>query len=322
MSSVDVIVPCYRYGHFLKECVDSVLAQSGPSVRVLIIDDASPDNTAEVATELARHESRVTFLRHTSNKGHIATYNEGLEWVAADYLLLLSADDYLLPGALSRAAALMNAHAEVSFTFGAAVILHSDGSTALDLTVRCSGASTVLKGHKFLARMGGRNLVTTPTAVVRTKVQKLVGGYCFELPHAGDVEMWLRLAAHGPVGYIKTPQAVRRRHPTNMCLAYSTNGGLGDCEQRETALHLFFSRYGDHIPRRLRRRAAYQLSCDAIDNASAAWEEGRMKDFQQLIDFALRNCPEATRSLHWAKLSLKRSLGVPIYGRLRSLLGR
>jgi hypothetical protein len=157
---------------------------------------------------------------------------------------------------------------------------------------------------------------------VRTEVQKRVGSYHFELPHAGDVEMWLRLAAHGSVGYIKTPQAVRRRHQTNMCLEYIASGGLGDLEQREAAFHLFFSHYHGQIPRRLRRRAAYQLSCDAIDNASAAWEEGRMNDFQQLIDFALRNCSQSTRSLPWARLLLKRSLGVPMYGRLRSLLGR
>ena len=56
MSSVDVIVPCYRYGHFLRDCVESVLAQAGPSVRVLIIDDASPDNTAEVASDLTKRE--------------------------------------------------------------------------------------------------------------------------------------------------------------------------------------------------------------------------------------------------------------------------
>ncbi|WP_253075319.1 MULTISPECIES: glycosyltransferase [unclassified Bradyrhizobium] len=52
MSSVDVVVPCFRYGRFLRECVGSVLTQSGPELRVLIIDDASPDNTAEVAEEL------------------------------------------------------------------------------------------------------------------------------------------------------------------------------------------------------------------------------------------------------------------------------
>jgi glycosyltransferase involved in cell wall biosynthesis len=68
------------------------------------LDDASPDNASEVGAEVAREDSRVTLVRHHVNKGHIATYNEGIDWVSADYMLLLSADDYLLPGALDRAA--------------------------------------------------------------------------------------------------------------------------------------------------------------------------------------------------------------------------
>src|SRR6478735_3073425 len=111
-SGVDVIVPCYRYAHFLRECVESVLTNSSSKVkvRVLIIDDASPDNTAEVAEALVQKDSRITFVRHAVNRGHIATYNEGIEWIAAKYMLLLSADDYLLPGALARSIALMDTH--------------------------------------------------------------------------------------------------------------------------------------------------------------------------------------------------------------------
>src|SRR5690348_14683949 len=112
VSTVDVIVPSYRYGRFLRQCVESVLTQSVRNVRVLIIDDASPDNTSEVAAGLASEDGRVEWRRHTANIGHIATYNEGIEWVSARYTLLLSADDYLLPGALERAVNLMDAHPE------------------------------------------------------------------------------------------------------------------------------------------------------------------------------------------------------------------
>src|SRR5262249_39227862 len=122
-STVDVIVPCYRYGSFLTQCVGSVLAQSVEDLRVLIIDDASPDNTAEVAADLARTDARVSVLRHANNKGHIYTYNEGIDWASADYMLILSADDYLLPGALSRSASLMDDHSEVGLTCGNAVVL-------------------------------------------------------------------------------------------------------------------------------------------------------------------------------------------------------
>ena len=76
MSRVDVIVPCYNYGRFLRECVESVLTQP-VDVRVLIIDDASTDDTPEVAAALAAEDGRVEFRRHAVNRGHIAYLQRG-----------------------------------------------------------------------------------------------------------------------------------------------------------------------------------------------------------------------------------------------------
>ena len=94
MPSVSVVIPCYKYGRFLPGCVRSVLDQEGVDVRVLIIDDASPDDSAQVALDLAADDERVEARVHEVNKGHIATYNEGLlEWADGDYSVLISADD-------------------------------------------------------------------------------------------------------------------------------------------------------------------------------------------------------------------------------------
>ncbi len=59
MIRVDVTVPRYKYAHFLRKCVESILSQSLTDVRVLIIDDASPDHTPEVAAELATRDKCV-----------------------------------------------------------------------------------------------------------------------------------------------------------------------------------------------------------------------------------------------------------------------
>jgi glycosyltransferase involved in cell wall biosynthesis len=130
VSTVSVIIPCYNYGRFLRQCTESVLSQEGVDVSVLIIDDASPDGSAEVADELGRRESRLQVIRHAENKGHIATYNEGLAWATGDYLLLLSADDYLTPGSLARAAAIMDARPGVGLVYGRAVSHGADVPTA------------------------------------------------------------------------------------------------------------------------------------------------------------------------------------------------
>src|SRR5262245_8631151 len=95
--TVSVIIPCYNYAEFLPRCVESILDQPGVDVSVLVIDDCSSDDTPEVAARLAAQDPRVSVRRHEVNRGHIATYNEGLEWASGDYIVLISADDLLTP---------------------------------------------------------------------------------------------------------------------------------------------------------------------------------------------------------------------------------
>ena len=320
MNSVDVIVPCYRYGHFLRECVESVLAQDIAELRVLVIDDASPDNTAEVATDLARRDPRVDLLRHPVNRGHIATYNEGIEWLAADCMLLLSADDHLLPGALRRAMTLMQADATVGFTFGNYLTRDDHGLTAPQQVL--ASDTRTLTGREFIEISGARSLVSTATAVVRTELQKRVGGYRPELPHAGDMEMWLRLAAHGAVGFISDYQAVYRQHSANMSLGYYAQRSLLDLQQRKTCFDLFFAHHAQHLDHAdaLRPRLYRLLGEDAIGCASSAFNDGEAEASQRLSQLALEICPDVRRSLAWQKLAGKRLIGVSAWNRVEPAL--
>ena len=122
MLPVKVIIPCYRYAHFLTGCVESVLSQHGVDLKVLILDDASPDDTPEVSRRLAARDPRVEIRRHATNMGHLATFNEGLEWSSdAEATVLISADDLLAPGALARAVALLEDAPGVGFVYGPVV---------------------------------------------------------------------------------------------------------------------------------------------------------------------------------------------------------
>jgi glycosyltransferase involved in cell wall biosynthesis len=317
-SSVDVFVPCYRYGKFLRECVASILAQDVP-VRVLIIDDASPDDSAEVAAELALKDDRVSVVRHTTNKGHIATFNEGIEWASAEYMLLLSADDYLLPGALRRAVALMDANPDVTFAFGPAIDLVNGSDqvphSRANLFVRAATggrAACVMSGvefFEFIQSSDSMNVIRTPTAVVRTQAQKRAGGYLPELPHAGDLEMWLRLAAHGSVGVLDAYQAVYRFHGNNMQYRCYP---LADLEQRKAAFDCVFASCGHLLPngqqrhQRLLRPLAYQ----AIRFAGSAFNEGERDISERLSAFAASIEPNIHTSMLGIVLSCKKYLGI------------
>jgi hypothetical protein len=248
-------------------------------------------------------------------------------------MLILSADDYLLPDALKRAAELLDSQSGVGFTFGN-VIERCDGG--IETPVSCisgftdSSRKPILQGLAFIELCGADNLVRACTAVVRTKLQKRLGGYRHELPHAGDMEMWLRFAAHAPVGVIDAYQGVYRRHNANMStayyyyttdghLVYTSNGRLADLQQRSSALACFFQACADILPdyEHLHRKLHWQLSKTALEHASAAFNEGDLEASEGLSEFALAVCAHTKRSLGWMKLTCKRCMGPSIWRALR-----
>jgi glycosyltransferase involved in cell wall biosynthesis len=329
MSSIDIVVPCYRYGRYLRECVESVLSQDGVTLRVLIVDDASPDETPEVAAALVAQDPRVTYRRHPVNHGHIATFNEGIDWIEGDCMLLLSADDYLLPGALSRAVQLMDANPDMTLCFGDAVARHENGSTrVIAVPVDSGGApTTVLDGPAFIRRcasLGACNIVPTPTAVVRTRLLKTLGGYRDDLPHSGDLEMWLRLAAHGRVGVVRVPQGVYRRHGTNMSLGYNEDYRLADMRQRKAAFDVFLATCGHAMPQatELHRELVRALARDAVSGASMAFNRGQVEGFRRLRAFAEQLDPGVRRSFAWARLQCKRLMGLRLSNALHPTVAR
>lgn len=235
MPTFDVVVPCYNYARFLERCVESALNQEGADVRVLIIDDCSSDDSALVGQKLANDDSRVEFRRHEKNQGHIATYNEGLiGWAKADYCLLLSADDALAPGALKRALKLFEASENVGLVFGTAKIITRDEDFSFPSDNDFTSAQ-IVSGEAFLKHCCETtvNPVPTATAIARTAWQHSVGGYRSEFPHTGDLEMWMRFAARGSIGLIRSVQGEYRQHNGNMSQDYYKRV-LGD--RREFAL--------------------------------------------------------------------------------------
>ena len=303
---IDVIVPCYNYGRFLRACTGSVLQETRLPVRVLILDDASSDDTAAEARRIAAEDSRVEVVVHRTNCGHIPTFNEGLDWAAQKYLLLLSADDMVTPGALARAVALMEAHPSVAFVHGRAIQFARDDE--LPELGPVGGRDRVVGGQDFIRRFCARpeNPIETATVVVRTAIQKRVGGYCSKLSHTGDLEMWLRCAAYGDVGEVDALQAFVRMHGENMRQGYSGANFLTDFSQRRDAFEVFFAACGDRVDdaATLRDQALATLASDLLWEASKAVELGR--DCSEMIRLATELWPQVRRSRQFRRLQAKR----------------
>jgi peptidoglycan/LPS O-acetylase OafA/YrhL len=308
--SVSVVIPCYNYGRYLDTCVRSVLDQDGVDVRVLIIDDASSDDSALVAARLAAEDERVEVRAHSANHGHIATYNEGLlEWADGDYSVLISADDLLTPGSLARATDVLEANPGVGFVYGRAAYWRDDEPLPA-ARVQPKG-TTVWRGLEWLQIVCGlaHTPVTSPEVVVRTALQKQIGGYLHELPHTGDAEMWMRFAAHSDVAYVKgADQAYYRMHATNMT---TERVPIVDLRQRKAAYDALFAARGDRIPDadRLAGRVHRAMAKEALWRACRAYERRRMDTtpIDELTAFARSAYPRVHRlpeywGLRWRQM--------------------
>ena len=245
MASVDIAIPCYQYGRFLRDCVTSVLTQGIADVRVLIIDNASTDDSVQVARELAKEDRRIGVIARQTNLGPHASFNEGVDWARSDYFMVLCADDLLASGSLLRAVSLMERHADVVFTYGTDVHCEVVGRTPL-LEHDAEGAAwTLTSGVRFIADRcrNPEHYIAAGMVLVRTAAQKQAGHYRPQLPHTDDFEMLLRLACLGRVAYTPAVQGIKRVHGSNRTdtfLAERTR----DLIERLAALDSFFTNEG------------------------------------------------------------------------------
>lgn len=217
-GAVTVVVPCYNYGQFLERCVRAALDQEGVQVRVVIVDDASPDGSGDVADALAAADDRITVLRHETNAGHIRTYNDGFELVETEFVTLVSADDIVAPGAFARAVALMRQHPTVGLVYGDVEVFSDEPHP---LVRRGAPRARVIDGARWAAALvrSTESQIRSPEAVLRTTALREVGPYNPALPRTADLEYWLRVALRWDVGRIVgATQAFYRVHGDNMHL--------------------------------------------------------------------------------------------------------
>ncbi|OHV81843.1 glycosyltransferase family 2 protein [Ensifer sp. LCM 4579] len=245
MASVDIVIPCYQHGHFLRDCVDSVIGQQLNDLRILIIDNASTDSSPLVARELAARDNRIEIVLRTRNLGPHASFNEGVDWAKADYFMVLCSDDLLAPGSLAHMVSVMEQHPRASFAYGADIHWREGEPFPKQNDAGHPAPWRVRDGTDFIVERcrNPEAYIAAGMVLARTSAHKAAGHYRTELPHTDDFEMLLRLARLGSVAHTPAVLGVKRMHDHNRTrdfLAERTR----DLVERLAALDSFFSREG------------------------------------------------------------------------------
>jgi GT2 family glycosyltransferase len=221
---VAVVIPAYNRAHLIAESLESVAAQTSQPEEVIVVDDCSTDDTAEVAERLG---ARV--IRHDHNQGAAAARNTGIGASSQPWIALLDSDDTWLPAHLATCWAAHDGYVLVA----ASALYSRDGRRRV--LGPPSWSPVTLNSPEDLVYP--ENIVPASSSMFRRDVAVSVGGYDTRWSHAEDFDLWLRLLRRGPGRVLPDITAVYGDHPDQKSRvrerAASAQRGIAEAASRD-----------------------------------------------------------------------------------------
>ena len=207
---ISVVIPCYNQARFLGEAITSALDQNYSSLEVIVVDDGSEDDTAEVAGRYPQ----VRCIRQ-ANRGLAAARNRGLEASRGEYVLFLDSDDRLAAGAVAVGAESLDSRPDCAFVSGHYSLIDAEG---LPMPHR---ASPCAKDDHYRALLRGNYIGMPATVMYRRSVLEDVKGFDTSRRACEDYDLYLRIARRFPVHCHHHLVAEYRQHGGNMSRNYA-----------------------------------------------------------------------------------------------------
>ena len=207
---VSVIIPSHNRLTMLQEAVDSVWAQTFSALELLVVDDASTDDT----WTWLQKQSRIRKLRLPHRQGPSAARNAGAAAARGRYLAFLDSDDLFLPDKLQRQVELLEARPDLPLCH-ANEIWRRNGKELRQRPKHLKLGGAIFEHCLPMCR------ISPSAAVMRRRVFLELGGFDEELEVAEDYELWLRVTASHEVGFVEEPLIIKRGgHPDQLSEKY------------------------------------------------------------------------------------------------------
>jgi glycosyltransferase involved in cell wall biosynthesis len=285
IPSVTVAIPTYNRSKLLERSLQSVLAQTHADLEVLVLDNASVDDTQSVVYALA--DPRVKYVGSNENIGLFRNWNRAIKLNRTPYLAILPDDDELLPEFIQESLAALEASPNAAYTFAKTSAIGMDNEP-----IPLSGEfpeGGVMSGldllHQFVA---GTNWIIQPsTVMMRSSALDAVGP--FDTVHSRlsiDLNLYLRLAVYFDVFFVPKILARNRIHTEQQTQqSHRSLGGTGPlatlAERMDAVAYLLRSERCEKAPYRLwladrlmqlsSRRSA--MTSDLVPDLNLSWEE-------------------------------------------------
>jgi glycosyltransferase involved in cell wall biosynthesis len=189
---VSVVMPTYNKGPFLQAAIDSIRAQTFDNWELVIVDDASTDESSAILAKCDDPRIKVHVL--ATNVGRSKARNTAIEKASGRYIAICDSDDISMPTRLEKQAAFLDAHPDIGIVSAFIQVISPTATTQIHYT---TDAESI--GRRFAA---GKMGVAHGVSMVRAECFTRLGLYCEDLPSAEDFELFRRFSTHYRFGII------------------------------------------------------------------------------------------------------------------------
>ena len=219
---VSIICLCYNQEAYVLKALDSVLAQTYPNIELIVVDDASTDNSQQVIGEWVEGHPEISFLPLSENVGNCRAFNLGLWQSKGAWVVDLAADDVLLPQRIARQISYAQS---LPSTYGAlfsdAWLIDALGQRLRSYYPRNSQGKlkkAVPQGWVF-PQLLKQAFICSPTLLFRREMLESLGGYNEELSYE-DYDIWVRSGKYWQYGFQDEILMERRVLPRSLSMAF------------------------------------------------------------------------------------------------------
>jgi glycosyltransferase involved in cell wall biosynthesis len=215
MSSpcVSILIPTFNRANYLPETIASALQQTNRDIQVIVVDDGSTDNTAQVVQAIA--DARVRYIRQ-NHRGVSAALNTAWRAAQSEYVAMLGSDDVFLPTQIETLLRIIERDASLGFVYARAQAMDPVGKSLPQIL----GSAPKFPGHALASLLYG-DCVCGIACLIRRDTLARVGGFDESLIANEDWDLWIRMAELAEFAFHDEILARYRMHPASLTGARS-----------------------------------------------------------------------------------------------------
>jgi glycosyltransferase involved in cell wall biosynthesis len=273
-------MPSYSHERFISEAIEGVLNQSCQDIELIIVDDASEDNSKEIIKSYREKDRRIRAIFHDENRGIAKTFNDGIEEASGKFIAVTGSDDVWFKDKLEKQLEMLKKNEDL-VVYSDSLVIDAQSNLVEKLPARKRNASKKKKSGKIFRELLGGNFICGSSMIFKKDNIKDIR-FDEQFKYVNDYKFVLELAIKYEYYFIPEPLVKYRIHGKN-CTLHDGTGWLNDFALIGKYL---LDKYENELPTKVKAKFLFSIGCDACSRGDSG--NGRKYILKAIMTYPFR----------------------------------